>query len=130
MSCLTLVRTMGLRGPWFEMFHWLHSLKGRFYHGGDVFTESLSCGLLLDTCRTVVRLRSTCVTVSVTGCMSVEMREVQSRSGRRPCGRCNVLNRGDIDVVSIAGWCRWAIVVVVDCVKAEGVSEGVEGWPS
>ena len=58
---------MGLRGPGFEMFHWLHSLKGRFYHGGDVFTESLSCGLLLDTCMTVVRLRSTCVTVSNDG---------------------------------------------------------------
>ena len=64
----------------------------------------------------------------MTDCMSVEEREVQSRSGRRPCGRCNVLNRGDIDVVSIAGWCRWTIVVVVDCVKAEGVSEGGVGW--
>jgi len=110
------------------MFHWLHSLKGRFYHGGDVFTESLSFGRLLDTCRTVVRLRSTCVTVSLTGCMSVEMREVQSRSGRRLCGRCNVLSWVVIDVVSIANWCLWMIVVGVGCVNAEGVSEGGVGW--
>ena len=51
---------------------WVAFVEGGFYHGGDVFTESLSCGLLLNICRTVVRLRSTCVTVSMKNCMSVE----------------------------------------------------------
>ena len=63
---------MGLRGPGFVGVSWVAFAEGGFYHGGDVFTESLSRGLLLNICRTVGRLRSTGITVSLKICMSVE----------------------------------------------------------